>query len=157
MALDATAGSDSANSYATVKEADELLNTVYGAEEWSLLEPEVKERLLISASRDIDDIPLAYNSVYESQSLNFPIKIDNSTDDGMMAARKACIFQAMYLFDNTDAIREGRTGSMTGIRQETLSSISKTVTGFNHMRRWHPGVLKILAHYSDFSMKIGRG
>lgn len=157
MAFDSTYGGVDANSYASVSEADDILDSSYGNEEWSLLDDEVKERLLVAASSDIDDIPLKYSSKSDEQSLNFPIYIDGSEDDGESRVKKACVLQAMYLFENYDAIKEGRSGAMLGVRQETLSSISKTVSGFNYMRRWHPSALKIMSPYSDFSVMIYRG
>ena len=57
MALDVTKGGTAADSYASLVEANTLLGNTYGADEWASLSDADKEKLLRTATKDIDEIP----------------------------------------------------------------------------------------------------
>ena len=54
MALDATIGGASANSYITVADADLYFTDRYSSDEWDALGDEVKAKLLVTASLQLD-------------------------------------------------------------------------------------------------------
>jgi len=150
-------GTDS-NSYATTIEADDFFDTQYGSEEWATLDDDTKARLLITATGMIDEIPLRYGKLDSGQALNFPVANTSSvSDDGFNEAKKACLAQAMYLFENQDAIKEAMQGSIQGIRSEMLSRTKKVVAGFNPLKKWSPNTLKLLSRYSQFDVFARRG
>ena len=160
LTLVATKSAANANSYATVAEADAYLNMSYGASEWASLSEDDKIRLLMSATKVIDKMPHIYSKGATAQALRYPIKntgdAADTEGDGHTQAKEACIMQAFYLMQNNDAINEGINMAIQGIRQEGLSSISKVVTGFNPMRKYHPEVLKLMSAFVDFSIKLSR-
>lgn len=152
-----TKGAADANSYATVEEAEAFFATLYGAEEWSSMVTTAKEQLLIAATVAIDDIPLRYEKLDETQSLNFPVNNASSTDDGFSRAKRSVFWQAFYLMKNFDSIEEARSNKIQGMRQEVISKIQKTTTGYNPFANYHPQVLKILSSFSDYNFIIRRG
>jgi hypothetical protein len=159
MAIDSTKGGSAAVSYASVVEADALLLTVYGADEWASLVEADKEKLLQTAAQQIDEIPLYYSSLAITQALNFPLdttESDEDIGDGFTEAKKACIYQALYIFENSDTMKEAISGKIQGIKSEGFGSISKSVTGYNPFSKWQPKVMRLLSPFSDFSFKTYR-
>jgi hypothetical protein len=156
--LIATKGDAAANAYADANDADDFLDNIYGVEEWSQLVDDDKERLLITATKMIDRLTVTYDKADAAQALKFPITDpSDGTNDGWDAVQEATILQATYLLANNDAIQEAQNIGIQGVRSESLSSVSKSTTGFNPMRRWHPDVLKLLAGYIDLEFKLYRG
>ena len=160
ITIKATVGAVDANSFATVAEADAYLDTLYGADEWGSASADDKARLLITATNQIVKMPIVYDKLAESQALAFPVNntsIDKETEgDGFFEAKEACIVQAFFLFLSNDTIREAINAGIQGIKSEGLSSISKTVSGYNPYRKYHPDVLKLLVNFVDFSVKTSR-
>lgn len=163
MSLNAAKCATSANAYATVSEADSFLEMVYGCEEWASVDDDAKERLLVTASMSIDEMPVKYPKAASTQAMKFPLTIkswfyDGFTEgeDGFDDVKKAAIWQAFYLFENHDSIREAIANSIQGVKQESLSSISKASSGFNPMKRWSPKALSLMSRYTDFSTKHHR-
>lgn len=155
ITIDATKGGTSANSYVTRAEADAFLEQIYGAEEWAGLDTTTRDKLLISATKAIDELPIAFDKLADTQALAFPVDTGEATDDGYPNIKEACFWQALYMFENTDAIKEAIAGKIQGTQQEGLSSISKVVTGFNSLSKWNSKALKLLTGYFDFSMTVG--
>lgn len=159
-AVVATKGDAAANCYATIQEADDYLNMQYGAAEWSSLSADDKTRLLVSATKVIERMPIKYNKLADTQALSLPVYNTGTYSaiegDGFINAKEACILQAYFLFGNSDAIFEAINMGIQGIKSEGLSSISKSVTGYNPFRKYHPDVLKIMSPFTDFAMKINR-
>jgi hypothetical protein len=156
--INAEKGGADANAYADVNEAGDYLDDIYGAEEWIQLEEDDKERLLIMASKMIDRLSIAYEKASDPQALKFPITDpSDGANDGWDAVQEACILQAFFLLNNLDAIREAQNTAIQGVKTESLSSVSKSTTGFNFMRRWDPDALKLLASYINLEFKTYRG
>lgn len=159
ITLDATKGGPSANSYATIDEADAFLEAEWGAEEWADLLLVDKQKLLITATRMIDGLTTLYDSVDPLQALNYPL-LNTSGDggsDGFTEAKLAAIIQAFYLFKNHDGIVEGQQMAIHGVTSESIGPTSKTMKGFNPFHKFDARVLKILAYHTDISFKTGRG
>lgn len=161
--LDATKGGANANSYATAVEADTWLDAMYGAEEWADIVDDDKARLLIMATRMIDNWTPKYSSadLTTPQALNFPLLVEDngvvSTDDGFAKAKRACIAQAFYLFKNMDVIQGGQSMAIQGTKAETIGPTSKDITGLNPFRKYDPEVLHLLHPYLELDFVTGRG
>lgn len=158
ITIDATKGGANANSYATLEEADAFFDTMYGAGEWAGLEQDEKAKLLIMASRKIDDLPHRYSSAAATQALAYPI--DNTVtagDDGFDEAKRACIEQAFYYFTVVDALNEVPATRILGIKSESLSGNSRNLAGYNPLTQWGGKTLRIMARFIDFSFKVYRG
>lgn len=153
VTIEATKGANDANSYATITEADTFFNTLYGASEWDGLSDDDKARLLITATLFLEDLPMLYDKFDAAQSLNFPVSIEG-VESGFANATRACLYQAYYLFENMDALKEAQSGAISGIKSEGLSSISKSVTGFNALKRWASGALRCLSGYTNFDLTV---
>ena len=154
---DAEKSGTSANSYIGTVDADDYFDDLYGAEEWTPLVEDDKERLLITATKMIDRLSVGYDKAVDAQKLKFPVTIPSDTDDGWDAVQEACCLQALYLLNNNDAIQEALNITIQGVKSESLSSVSKSTTGYNSFRRFHPDVLKLLAKYIDLDFKTYRG
>jgi len=169
--FNATKGSPTANSYATVDEADEYLENEYGADEWaplntsdsrvseamhpisSGLPDEVKEKLLVTATRMIERLKPKYKKFDKSQSLNFPMSV---SPDGFDIAKEATIIQAMHLYRNHEQIQEALSGTLHGLKKESLGKTSKEVTAYNPMGKYAPGVLRMLSNYVEIAVRCTR-
>ncbi len=159
ITLDATKGAATANSYATVEEADSYFESTFGAEEWADILPADKQKLLITATRMIDDLTTLYSSLDPAQALNFPLDNTSGDDagDGFDEAKLATIIQAFYVHQNIGEITEGQRQSIQGTSFERIGPTAKSVTGFNPFRRFDGKVLSLLAHYIDIAFKASRG
>lgn len=156
--VDATKSGASANAYMDDVDSLDYIDEMYGTEEWALLGEDDRERLLITATRMIDRLTITYDKADPAQALKFPItNPSDGTDDGWAAVQEATMLQALYLMNNHDAIQEAQNIGIQGVKSESLSSVSKTTTGYNMFRRWHPDVLRILAKYIDMEFKTYRG
>jgi hypothetical protein len=154
--LDATKGGASANSYATVAEADAYLDGIWDAGEWTEVDQADKERLLITATKIIDGMPVKYDKADADQALKFPVNNTvDSDDDGFDEAKEVCICQALYLYKYGESIQEAQAGAIQGLRAESVSSYSKTVAGFNHWRQYCPAAA-LLRDYTEFVNTIYR-
>lgn len=151
-----TKGDALANAYCTQDEADAYLDNLYGADEWSQLDDDSKARLILTAAKMIDGLDARFSSLQPTQGMWLPAAT-GTTDDGWERAREANILQAFFLFQNSDAISESRTGAMQGTLSESLGPTSRTSVGFNQMRRFHPEALKLMAPYIALDFKIRRG
>lgn len=152
----ATKGDAAANSYATTDEAEAYFDDLYGADEWSSLDEDSQMRLLLTATKQIDRLKMIFDKATATQALKFPAG-NSGTDDGFDRAKEACILQAYFLLKNNDAIQEGYNLAIQGLKSEGLSSVSRSITGFNTLRRFHPDVLKLLAGFIDLEFKTYRG
>ena len=74
------------NCYVDIDDADEYLSFKYGADAWDALTDEVKDKLLISATRKIDRLPLRGKKRVYTQDLGFPRYFDNYYDIAYMAS-----------------------------------------------------------------------
>lgn len=155
--FNATKGSASANSYVTTSEADDFFEYAYGSEDWFDISDDDKEKLLVSATRMIDQLKPKYSKAEDSQSLIFPCESnDEDLGDGYDQAKQACIIQALYLYRNNDAIQEAKVGALSGVKSESLGKVSKSVTGFNSVFSIDPAAQQLIAPYVDRSLKVTR-
>ena len=66
------------NSYVTVEEADEYFETRLGADSWTEIDEQQKEKALITATKKIDRLPFIGYKKSPSQPLQFPRMYYNS-------------------------------------------------------------------------------
>ena len=153
-------GGDGATSYASVEDADDYFELVFGAEEWIEIDDDTKERLLATATQMIERLTPVCDKADSAQALNFPCATNEYLgveDDGFDNAKKACMMQAIFLFQNQDAISEARVNKIQGVTSETIGPTSKTMTGYNPLMKWAPGVLSLLAPYVELDQVVRRG
>lgn len=156
--FDATKGGEAATSYADVDAADDYFELLYGADEWEQISDDDKEKLLATATRQIDGFTPTYDKLADTQALNFPMATSSDAlGDGFDQVAQACIEQALFIFQTSDAVGEARAAAIQGVSQEGIGPVSKTVSGFNPYRTFHPNVLKLLAPYLELVPKLRRG
>lgn len=160
MIIEDGTGKKDADSYASTSDADDYLDNLYGATEWANILDDDKERLLKTATRIIDKMPIKYEKTVATQALKYPCHnlddLSGAVGNGLKQAKEACILQAFFLLGSNDAINEALNQSIQGVRSEGLSSMSKSVAGFNSMRKYHPDVLNILAKFVDYCFSFRR-
>ena len=155
--LTATKSGPTSNCYATLDEADGYLDNVYGADEWGEINDDDKERLLITATKQIEKLTAIYSKVEDGQALKFPVNNTNDLDkDGWEEIKEACIIQAWYLYQNNDAIKEAITANISGQKGESLGKVSKTMNGFNLNSQYGPQVLSLLKSYIAIGFRTCR-
>ena len=122
MALDATVGGASANSYITVADADAFAATDLGrnVKAWNDAHPEEKEAALIRATEEIDFAVGTVGSSYSStQARLFPRSsdIDLSTNLPRIPVRlkKATYLQAAFLLRNANIIDDASSRRARGL------------------------------------------
>jgi hypothetical protein len=160
--FDATKGGINATSYATVDEADEYFEFEYGAE-WANIDDDDKEKLLVKATRMIDQFKCLYDKSSLTQALKFPCETagyydsdGNALSDGFAQAKQACIHQAHHLYRLNDTILEARDGMMQGAKSESIGPVSKSMTGHNPFIKYAPGFLGLLADFVDMDVRTYR-
>lgn len=147
-----------ANSYVTISEADDYCNTLYLAEDWSMLSNDDKARLLITATRNIDALKYAYSKYDDAQALMFPLR-DEDTEIGWTDAKNACFIQAWYLYNNIEIIQSAISENIQNIQTQSIGKIStsKSTSGFNPFSKYDSSVYNILSSYLQFDNHIYRG
>ena len=152
--FNATKGGTNANSYATVDEADDFFELDYSADEWATLSDTIKEKLLATATRQIDRLKVAFDKADSTQALKFPV---DNTDDGFEAVKQACILQAFYLYRNSGEIHEAQRNAIAGVKAESLGQVSREMTGFNHFGILDAAALDKIRPFIDLTLKAQRG
>jgi len=138
ITLVATPGASTANTYATVAEADTFLEYSTDWASWDALSDDDKGRYLVNATKDIEAQPLAgekadtgTTSGLPNQALHFPRAIDN---DGTayipIAVKLATIEQALFLFQrgSTSATARQRLQE-DGVTAASFGDVSETYGG----------------------------
>lgn len=150
--LDATPKGESANSYATVAEADAFIDNLYLAEDWNMLSDDDKMRLLIAATTLIDDLPTLYDSYTGTQALNYPVSV-KGVESGTTEVVKATIIQAWYMYNNIETYNDAVNESISNIKTQNLGSVQMTkwISGVNPMKQYDGRVFKILSPYLDIN------
>lgn len=159
MNFDATKGGPAANAYADEEEADDLLEFQHLAEAWweiSDSDDESKERLLVTATRDIDRLRMRYGKEDASQALCFPVINGPSGSDGFDEAKRACAYQALWLATMGDELKDAAVNSIAGVTQERMSSVSRTMNGLNPIRKYSPEALHELRGFIDMTVHTTR-
>jgi hypothetical protein len=96
-------------SYANPLEADNYLVNTHGAEDWFLLNEAKKEALLITATKQIDQLRFKYFSSTTMQALKCPLRtMDSELGDGLDQAKQATIIQAYFLLQYDEQIQEAK-------------------------------------------------
>jgi len=121
------------NSYVTVEEADDYMDTRIDSANWFSSDYLTREASLVTASSLVDDNPWVGSAVSSTQSLAWPrnnaIYSDDrmgavitiaSTDKAPELVKKAVYEQALHLIDNED-IMQGKSQTFESI---TVGSIS---------------------------------
>ena len=102
--------------YATVEDADGYFGGAFGSN-WETLDDDVKEKLLVSATRSIDKCEYRGKKVEEGQYLQFPRIIDGKqTDDDLLM--RACCEEASAIYDS------GQTKDYRGIKAMKVQDTS---------------------------------
>ncbi len=149
-----TKGGADSNSYATTHEADQLIDTIFGTEDWDDMDGEDKARFLITATRMIDALTMTYAKASDTQSLCFPCQCD---PDGHDQAKQATIIQALYLYQHNAELLDARNNAIQGVKAETIGPASRTMTGINQKAQYAPEIYSVLAGYIDTAIRIKRG
>lgn len=156
LTIIADKGGVDSNSYLSVADADLLADTDYMIYKvWGGIPYEEKEVLLVTATRQIDGLNIKYDKLNENQALKFPVKTDKS-DDGFSTAQLACLYQSVYLYENTDTLREAEIDSALGIKSKNIGGISITQTGLNIHSNISPTARNILAKYLNVGVRLAR-
>jgi len=150
----ANKGGADANSYATTVEADQLIDTIFGADEWDDIDEDDKARLLITATRAIDALSMKYAEASDTQSLCFPCQCD---PDGHDQAKEATIIQALYLYQHSAELLDARNNAIQGVKAETIGPASRSMTGLNQKAQYAPEVYSVLSGFIDTTIRIQRG
>lgn len=153
---DAIKSGTSANSYATIEEADDFYELQYGSDEWFDVSDDDKEKLLVTATTMIDGLKPRYDKLDDTQALNFPMSTGDSDDDGYAEAKQATITQALYIYKNFDAIQEARQSALTGTKSESLGKVSRQMTGYNSTYSFDAMALQRLAPYTIQQLSVSR-
>lgn len=163
MELDSTKAGPTANSYADTDQADDYLESLYGADEWAGLTDDQKEALLITATRDINGLFVMFPSATNAQALKFPVNSYNRTDkegrllgDGYDKATEATIIQAYYLLQHSDELQEAEANRIQGVTSEKIGQASQSSSGYNPMAMISPVALRILSPYLGMAVKAAR-
>jgi len=132
MALDNTPGGASANTYATIAEADAYLATRPGASAWATLSDPVKEAALITACRLMDRtlpwnlVSIGYERSSTTQALIFPRPYTlNAAGDAYLAGVPTFAKEAQsewaFALTVSDRLADSTTRGIAGITAGPLS------------------------------------
>lgn len=116
MAINATVGSSTANSYMTIEAADAYFSARLGSDAWHGASAEEKSAALQQATSNLDDFSYVGYRNSPTQALNFPRAYPYNDDPEKQsstiaiptAIRKACCEEALYLLQN-----RGNAGGMS--------------------------------------------
>ena len=120
MALDATVAGESANSYLSVADADELAATdPINGDHWAQADDPAKERALVAATRDVEVFKGAVGTAYSlTQARRFPRVGDLAGDPAepylLEPLRMATYEQAVHLLVNGRLIADGQARRAQG-------------------------------------------
>ena len=85
--------------YASVEEANDYYWGVYNTK-WNCLSDMDKETLLENATKDIDSFEYSGEKKDPEQDNEFPRIFCDGTESDEKLVKKACILQAMYIYEN---------------------------------------------------------
>ena len=160
--IDATKSGIGANSYVTVAAADTFFDELYLATEWSEQSENDKIRILITASRKLDTLPLTCSRYSEDQALMFPLNV--GTDDvpeegGWSEVQEATFHQALHHLRYGETLMEPQEQAIQALNSRSPGKMSmvKSVAGFNEWNSYSPESLRMLADWLSFGMSVARG
>lgn len=145
------------NSYVDLTQADTILDEMYLTEDWFLLDDDAKAKLLISATKLINKLPIKYDPFDPAQKLPFPVLIEGASA-GLTEAQEATILQAWYMYRNTENIQSAQDESISNVKSQDIGPIKtvKASSGFNPFKMYEPEVFTTLSKYIEFSFKLKR-
>lgn len=101
MALDATPGGASANSYITRADADTYFGSRFGTAAWDALGNSDKEKALQQATRELDRVLFHGVKWTSTQALQFPRDVqEQAVDEIPPEVQHACCEQALWIAQN---------------------------------------------------------
>ena len=138
MALVATVGASTSNSYVTQAEATTYFVLHPKSDTWKALGSDEKDTFLIAATRQIemqtlrgDKNDTAMSSGVPDQSLHFPRSTD--TDDGSEfipdAIKRACYEQAVHLASTGGGVDTRSQLQAQGVASVSIGDVSETYVG----------------------------
>jgi len=126
------------NCYINIDDADEYFALKYGADAWDALTDENKDKLLISATRKIDRLPLRGTKRIYTQDLAFPRYLSAYIDYDLMAsllytdtiptevAQATC--EEAFAMLNTESTKRKEL-QRQGVKAFSLGKLSETFQG----------------------------
>ena len=172
--IDATLSGTSANSYVTLAEANSYFETVPDSSTWTNKTDDQKNRALIAAAREIDNLVFYGDRCDNGQALKFP-RNNYEVDDVELACtavpnniKYAQYELARALANDTDAIT-GTTGKEGNISEAKLgdlavkfSTASQGTGSVNNILDVYPWLQSYLGAYmlggaGSFQMRVVRG
>jgi len=133
VTLNTNLGDMSANSYITLKEANDYIRNKYGHDnKWDTLDVEGKKRLLIESAKEIDSFSFIGQKYYDSQALQFPrddheVKTGNcGTPFTTSSFRNSTLKSSTYNEYPTNFFAKGTIHITTGTPLYEIRNISKS-------------------------------
>ena len=172
--IDATLSGTSANSYVTLAEANTYFETVPDSSTWTNKTDDQKNRALIAAAREIDNLVFYGDRCDNGQALKFP-RNNYEVDDVELACtavpnniKYAQYELARALANDTDAITgtTGKDGNFEEVRlgdiQVKYNTDSQGTGAINNIMDVYPWLQSYLGAYmlggaGAFQMRVVRG
>lgn len=129
VAIDATVGGASANSYLSVVDATAILNERLGTAAWTDAVSDDKARALIMATKEIDSHRYSGRKFNSTQALEFPNTAQCEASDEIPArVQLACAEQALWVLQNasTGGSSERQQLQAQGVTSYTIGNLSET-------------------------------
>ena len=172
--INATIKSETANSYVTLAEANSYFETVPDSSTWTNKTDDQKNRALISATREIDNLVFYGDRCDEDQALKFPRtnyqvdRVELSCSTIPLNIKYAQYELARALANDTDAMT-GNTGTDGNFSEVKLGDIevkyntaSQGTGSVNNILDVYPWLQSYLGAYmlggaGSFQMRVVRG
>ncbi|MFH1667869.1 MAG: DnaT-like ssDNA-binding protein [Candidatus Komeilibacteria bacterium] len=114
LTLNTKIGDISANSYVTLKEANDYIRNKYGrGNSWDTLDSNGKKRVLIQAAKDIDSFSFIEEKYYDSQALEHP-RTNHEVVTGNCAT---------YQAESTATLTDNQSFKNTGLKSDSYGEI----------------------------------
>ena len=114
LTLNTKIGDISANSYVTLKEANDYIRNKYGrGNTWDSLDSNGKKRILIQAAKDIDSFSFIEEKYYDSQNMEFP------RDNHEVVTGNCATYQA----ESTATLADNQSFKNTSLKSDTYGEI----------------------------------
>ena len=172
--INATIKSETANSYVTLAEANSYFETVPDSSTWTNKTDDQKNRALISATREIDNLVFYGDRCDEDQALKFPRtnyqvdRVELSCSTIPLNIKYAQYELARALANDTDAIT-GTTGKDGNFEEVTLGDLrvkyntdSQGTGSINNILDVYPWLQSFLGAYcsggsGSYQVRVMRG
>jgi hypothetical protein len=158
MPLDATPGSQSANSYATVAEADAYHLTRLHNAQWSSATNDVKEAALIWAARLLDQETWKGYRSTELQAMRWPrydvVDADGYTLNGVPRILKDSQSELAFLLLQSDRTADSGTEGFSRIKVDVLEL---EIDKFDRVQKVSPAVASMLRPLLATGTRMERG